>query len=481
MPKLFSTEAKVGIFVVLTVSAIAYLTIRMNRGTITLERAKHITVFFNDASGVLTRTPVEYAGIRVGKVEGIELVNGKAKLSISIDPKVPLYEDTSVMLKNRGILGEKIVTIEGGGREAEVPEGGTMIAQGNGGDFDKAIQNFNEIAQSIRDLIKGGDGKPSLRDIIGNVTDISEDLRTLVRTNRHNLDDIVKNVHDVTATLNNGDLKQIIENMKATSDTIHNFVAKADPDLKDVIKDFKGVMTKVDNTVESLNRIVAKVDRGEGTLGKLLSDETTVNKVNDTLDGINDFVGRIRKLEISVGFKSDYLTTARTTQSTASFKLQPSYDKYFMLEFTNGPLDFQRSSTTITTNTNTGTGISTTTKEERKKDSFTISAIFAKRFYDLTLKAGLMRSSAGFGAEYFLFKDRLSFGADAFEFTRPENLHLRLYASAHLWKILHLSTGVDDLVVSTKRRNYFAGAGILLTDNDLKAMVGLAPLVSSGN
>lgn len=480
MPKLFSTEAKVGIFVVLTVSAIAYLTVRMNRGSITLERAKHIYVTFSDASGVLTRTPVEFAGIRVGKVEEIELVNGKAKLSISIDPKVPLYQDTIVMLRNRGILGEKIVTIEGGGREAEITEGGTIEAQGNGGDFEKAIQNFNEVAQSIKDLIKGGEGKPSLRDIIGNVTDISEDLRTLVRSNRKNLDDIVKNVHDVTATLNNGDLKQIIENLKTTSNTIQNFVATADPQLKDVVKDFKGVMTKVDGTVESLNRIVAKVERGEGTLGKLLSDETTVNKVNDTLDGINDFVGRIRKLEISVGFRGEYLSTARTTQSSASFKLQPSYDKYFLFEFTNGPLEFARRSTTITDTTETP-GTTVNKREDRRKDSFSFSAIFAKRFYDVTLKAGLMRSSAGFGLEYFLFKDRLSFGADAFEFTRPENMHLRLYAAAHLWKILHLNAGVDDLVVETKRRNYFGGLGIMLTDNDLKSVLGLAPLVAGGN
>lgn len=479
MPKLFSTEAKVGIFVILTVSAIAYLTIRMNRGTITLERAKHIYVVFSDASGVLTRTPVEFAGIRVGKVEGIELLNGKARVNMSLDPRVPLFGDTVVMLKNRGILGEKIVTIEGGGREAEVPDGGTMMAQGNSGDFDKAIQNFNEVAQGIRDLIKGGEGKPSLRDIVSNVTDISEDLRSLIRANRKNLDDIVKNAHDVTATLNNGDLKQIIENLKTTSDTIHSFVSSADPQLRDVVKDFKNVMGKVDGTVDSLNRIVGKIDRGEGTLGKLLSDETTVNKVNDTLDGINDFVGRVRKLEISVGFRGEYLSTARATLSTATFKLQPSYDKYFQFEFSNGPLEYARRSTTLTdTNTN---GTVTNSREEKRKDSFSISAIFAKRFYDLTLKAGLMRGSAGFGAEYFLLKDRFSFGLDAFELARPENMHLRLYAAAHLWKVLHVNGGVDDLVVETKRRNYFGGLGILLTDNDLKALFGLAPMVAGGN
>jgi hypothetical protein len=40
---------------------------------------------------------------------------------------------------------------------------------------------------------------------------------------------------------------------------------------------------------------------------------------------------------------------------------------------------------------------------------------------------------------------------------------------------------VDDLVVETKRRNYFGGLGILLTDNDLKSVLGFAPLVAGGN
>jgi phospholipid/cholesterol/gamma-HCH transport system substrate-binding protein len=471
------TEIKVGIFVLLTVIGLVYLSIRINSKGFSLKGQKTIYVNFESASGLLLRTPVEYAGIRVGYVEAIDLEGTKARVTIKVDPKIPVYEDSEVGLHNRGILGEKILAIKHGGNKPEIPDGGSIDAQVTGGGIDDAFRNFNEIAQAVKDLIKGGDGKPSLRDIISNVTEVSEDLRSLVRSNRQELNDIVKNVHGVTKMLNEGDLKEIIVNLKETSTNIKAFVNSADPQLREAVSNFKGVMTKIDDTVSTLNRVVAKVDRGEGTLGKLLNDETTITKVNETLDGVNDFVGRVRRLEVSVGFRGEYLSSAQASQSTASFKLQPSEDKYFLFEFTNGPLADSQRKTTITDYSETP-GTSKIITEKIRKDSFSFSFIFAKRFYDLTLKAGLFRSSGGFGAEYHLFRDRLSFGADLFDLSREENPHLRLYMMAHLFKIFHIGGGVDDVIQQNGRRNYFGSVGLLLTDSDLKSLVSLAPIIS---
>lgn len=472
----FSTEAKVGIFVLIAVLGLVYLSVRINRHGFTLKGTKTLYMNFDSASSVIKQTPVEYAGIRVGYVESVDLVGGRARVTVRIDPDVPVYQDSYIGLSNRGILGEKIISISGGGREPLLPNGATVEAQGGAGGFDEAFKNFNEIAQSIKELIKGGDGKPSLRDIISNVTDLSEDLRTLVRSNRKDLNDIVKNVHDFTQMLNDGDLKQIIVNLKATSENLKTFVKDTDPELRDVVKDFKGVMTKIDDTVSSLNRIVAKVERGEGTVGKLLSDDSTANKLNDTLDGVNDFVSRMRRLEVAVGFRGEYLSSASEMQASATFRLQPSMDKYFLFEFTDGPLEFGSESVQITTTESNGS--STVVKKRKRNDKFTFTALFARRFYDLTLKAGLIQSTGGFGAEYFLFRDRLSFGTDFFDFARPERLHWRAYAALHLFKIFHITGGVDDILHKDGRRNYFGGAGIMLTDNDLKSLVGLAPMIS---
>jgi len=481
----FPVEAKVGIFVAVAIAGLIYLTTQINRSGFSFSGHKTITAIFSNASGLLPRTSIEYAGIRVGMVDRIYLEDGKAKVVMKLNPDTLVYQDSVVALRSRGILGEKIITIAGGGALPEVPDGGSIEAQSTGGDFDTAMQNFNEVAEAVKDLLKGGAGKPSIQDILGNVTEITEDLKTLVKGNRQDLNEIVKNVHDFTSMLNDGNLKETVGNLKTTSEMIKSFVQTADPQLKDVVKDFSVVMEKINATVDSLNRIVAKVERGEGTVGKLLNDETTVNKVNDTLDGINDFVGRVRKLEVAVGFRGEYLANSGQVQSTASFRIQPNYDKYFLFEFVNGPLELNTGKTTITDigegSTSGGTPTTTTRRVEReRKSQFMFTALFARRFWDLTVKAGLIQSTGGVGAEYHLFRDHLSIGLDAFDFGREERPHLRAYGILHLWKILKLSGGVDDLIVQGGKRNYFAGAGLMLTDSDLKSLLGVAPLVSAG-
>jgi phospholipid/cholesterol/gamma-HCH transport system substrate-binding protein len=247
-------------------------------------------------------------------VDQIYLQNGKAYVVTKIDKNAAVYQDSVAALRGRGILGEKIIAIVGGGSLPPVPDGGTLEGISQSGDFDTAMRNFNEVAEAIKGFLKGEEGKPSIQQVINNMHTVSEDLKDLVQTNREGFNDIVKNVHTFSKMLNDGNLKEVVASLKSTSEMIQGFVEDADPQLRDVVHDFKGVVTKINGTVESLNRIVAKVERGEGTLGKLLSDETTVNKVNDTLDGINDFVGRVQRLELAVGYRGEFLGNTQQLQ-----------------------------------------------------------------------------------------------------------------------------------------------------------------------
>jgi len=455
--KKFPTEAKVGIFVILTIIGLAYLSIRINRTGIFFKGSRAAYIIFDDASGLVTQTPVEFSGVRVGYIDEIELINQKARVKIQIDSTIKLYEDTIVILNNRGILGEKIISISDGGRLPELKDGGTLIAASSGADFDKAVQSINELADGLKDLIKGGEGKPSLKDIIENVTLITDDVRDLIRGNHENLDRIIKSLDSAS-----GDVRDFMDGAG---------------DLKEVGKDFKGVMSNLDESVSSLNRILAKVEAGEGTVGKLLTDDSTVNKVDEALDGINNFIGRINRLQIQVGFRGEYLSTASQFQPVASFKLWPAPDKYFLLEFTDGPLNFSPRTTRVTDTTTTPPGTTITETDVERSDDFQITALFARRFYDLTLKAGLIRSSGGMAAEYHMFRDQLSLGVDAFDFNRPQNPHVRFYANLALFKIFQIAGGVDDTFNENGQRNYFGSLGIMLTDNDLKNLFGLGSFV----
>ena len=67
--------------------------------------------------------------------------------------------------------------------------------------------------------------------------------------------------------------------------------------LKESIKNLKAASARLDNTLDAAGKVMAKIDRGEGTLGKLVNDNTAHNSLTDTLEGINRYVRKTEQLQ----------------------------------------------------------------------------------------------------------------------------------------------------------------------------------------
>jgi phospholipid/cholesterol/gamma-HCH transport system substrate-binding protein len=105
-------------------------------------------------------------------------------------------------------------------------------------------------------------------------------------------------------------------------------------------------------------------------------------------------------------------------------------------------------------------------------DRVKFNALFAKNFYDFTLKGGVMENSGGVGADYHLFKRRLRLSVDAFDFTA---LNLRAWARYTVYSGVYLTAGGEDILSKTGRASGFVGAGIYITNDDLKLLLSKSP------
>lgn len=450
--KRLSAEAKVGFFLVAVLLGLVYLTTQINSSGWSLRGGHSYYLYFEDVSGLLPRTPVEYSGIRIGQVREIRLDGREVVVEVVIDRHVVVYDDTRVSMQTRGLLGEKIIQFSGGGQGIVIPPGGSIRRTEPARSFDKAIENFSELSMAIRDLIKGGEGKASINDVIENATKITEDLRQVVEGRKSDLD-------------------KVISNLRMITDSVGEFVGSDEGALKEMAQSMR-------QTIERLDRIVARVESGEGTIGKLLHDEETVDRLNDALDGVNEFVGTFRQTEIAVGFRGEYMGSERDPIAVTSLRLQPTFDKYFLFEVTDAPLSFGRRRRTLTETTTSGG--TTVIEEVQSSDRFTFTALLARRFHFLTLQAGLIRSTGGLGVEAHFWRDRLSLGVQLFDLKRAQNPHVRALARFNLvGQVLFVQGGVDDIFHKDSRRNFFAGAGFMITEADLKRFLGLAPLALS--
>ena len=84
-----------------------------------------------------------------------------------------------------------------------------------------------------------------------------------------------------------------------------------------------------------------------------------------------------------------------------------------------------------------------------------------------------MENSGGVGFEYNLYRDKLKLSVDAFEFSE---LNLRAQLQYNIWKGIYVLGGVTDILNNGDKYSNYVGAGLLLTNDDLKMLMTSVPL-----
>ncbi len=124
--KRYNPEMAVGLFVLMGILTLAYLSIKL--GNVEVLGSRDYTVFaeFDSVSGLKNDARIEIAGVEIGKVSNIALKDDRALVTLRIRPDVKLQEDAIVSVRTRGIIGEKFLKITAGGSEKFISPGGKI-------------------------------------------------------------------------------------------------------------------------------------------------------------------------------------------------------------------------------------------------------------------------------------------------------------------------------------------------------------------
>ena len=124
--KKYSVETLVGIFVVIGLICVAYMTVKLGKVSLFGDNYYSLYARFSSASGLREGSPVEIDGIEVGRVARMTLDQERqlALITMKIRNDVKVYDDASAAIKTAGLIGDKFVKIDpGGGGEVLKPEG----------------------------------------------------------------------------------------------------------------------------------------------------------------------------------------------------------------------------------------------------------------------------------------------------------------------------------------------------------------------
>lgn len=499
---MMSREAKVGIFVLLGLMVLTYFTFRVSKWGAIGEKGYKLTVDFETAAGLDPKANVKMAGVPVGKVEEIQLVGNRARLVLRIQEGVHIPVDSVASIQTQGLLGEKYVEIlPGKDTERMLPSGGRVENTIPPANLDEILRKVSQISEDLKKFtgtlsatFGTEEGRKAMSDILRNVQETTDVLRSVVTANEERLDRILANVDALSSDLqeissaNKENLRVTIANLRAFSETLKNetpglakklelmgervsgVIGENRENIKASIENLRSASAKLDNTLDAAGRVLARIDRGEGTLGKLVTDNTAIESLTQALNGINRYVRRTERLKTFLDYRLEYQTEPSEFKHYANLRLQPSADKYYLVGIVDDPRGkFDSSDTTTTTD-----GTVVNTKTESFSNDLKFSAMVAKRFSGLTLRGGVLESTGGVGLDYEVLKDRLTLGADVYDFTRKDQPpHLKLYGNYDIVKNLFVTGGVDDLLNDEKNlRTFFFGFGIKFEDEDLKTLLG---------
>ncbi len=462
-----SSEAKVGLFVLVGLIILGYMSFRVGEFGFGMKKGYLVSVMFDNVAGLDRDASVQIAGVEVGRVEKIRLEDGKALVTMRILPDINLAEDVTASIKTHGILGEKYIEIVPGTRGKTLLKGGERITRvERQADIDRLLTQIGSIADDVKTVtaslskVLGGDeGEESLKSIVKNTRDLTDSLNKIVKQNDEKFSQMIASLKEASIQMEKtfASLSEITEGINKGKGTI-------------------GRLVKDDSTIDNLNKSLAslkeitdKINEGKGSLGKLIHEDETVDNLNETLSGINRYVTKAEQFRTFLSYRGEYLFDKSDAKSYLELKIQPKEDKFYILGVVTDP----RGKRTIKYTT---TGGATTRTEEWEKNELLFNLEIAKRWKDVVLRGGLLESTGGAGIDYFAFNDALKLSFEAFDFDTDRDPHLKAFAEYKLFKHLYLTAGWDDFISNEGNDSPFVGISIKFEDEDLKYLLTSTPI-----
>ena len=500
-------EVKIGIFVFFGLLSLFILSMQINSvSNMGVNNKYPIYAYIDDATGLRKNAKVKMIGVNIGQVVSKTLSNNRVKLKLMINKNIKIPKNSLLSLSQDSMLGEKYIKITPSNSDEFVKEGGIIEKYQKIASFNEAIDSINSAAEEFRNLASklnhtiDNNATKNIQMIIANFKESTAILKRILKENRESLKGTIAGAEQIMVTINKklpNIMKQIDEltyQFQETGKTINKKLPNIMKQIDELTYQFqetgKTINKKLPNIMEQIDELTYQFQETGKTINKKLptlmdkleniEDNTTAileeNKESlknaissaedffkggaDTFNKLDDYFASLQQTELDVEIGSYYMFNDGYSQTKAQLSYMPKPDKHYILGITS---------------TKDLSELSNIDKKHQKTKTY-ITAELGKRYGDLLIRGGLIESTGGVGADYFIYNDKLRLKTDIFDFNgvndiRGDNAHIRMEASYLFLKHINFYGGVDN-ILNSESRNMFLGVGIKFKDDDLKTILG---------
>lgn len=480
--------ARVGALVVAALVA-AFLVYRAVDESSSRGGGYRVYALFDDAQGLITKSRVTIAGITVGRIESITLQGAQARVDMVIDDDVPIHEDGYVRRVSASLLGEYLLAINPGTpSQPRLDDGDQIRALEDTPGMGDIMSDVGAIASSVRAVASqlersfGTDeAGQQMASALRNLSEALEAVNRTIRANEESVGATLENIEGITADARPL-LEEILRNIQTVTEDIRDIVEANQGDIDQGVAEVDDTIASIHRASEQLELVLADVGEitertaaGEGTIGRLTTDEHLIDEVEYTVEGANDLLGGLVRLRTIMELRSEYNFLANTFKNYFSIRLQPREGRYFLIQLIDDPRGRTSISTTQVRRSPPAEDEPEFYEETRitTSEQLVFTLMLAQRVYFATFRFGILESSGGLGLDLHFFDDRLEINADIFQFGYSQFPRVRARISFELVESLYILGGVDDFL-NERTVDIFLGAMLRFDDQDL---AGLFPFL----
>ncbi len=352
----------------------------------------------------------------MGDVRTIALEDGKARVVLGLSNEVPVYADAVVSLGSIGILGEKFIDLDPGhSAKGPFPEGKPLPSKA-GVSLDNLMETLSEIGtnvkgvtQALNQSIGGEQGRQKLDEIVDNIRVLTAEFRSMAQENHGAINHTMANVEALSSDLRDK-LPKLAQQFEAVGKNLNAILEENRPELKGVVGDVRKLAQSFQGTADNLKILTDRVNKGEGTIGKLLNDESTVKKINEAVDNVNNMLGGFNKMDFRLDMNAAQWEKRKDSRVGLGIEIAPRPDYWYSLGFASTPDGKISESTRTVTQLDPITGQPVTVVERTKTvttdQAFTaLGPVRQAPRRHFVFSAGIVEDKGGGGAELRLLDD----------------------------------------------------------------------------
>lgn len=289
-----SKELKIGIFAA-AVLIVSFFMINYLRGEDLFDREYDVYARFESVEGLVASAPVYIKGYKVGKVSEVSYdpssEDFKVTCSVSKDFRIP--SDSRFTIYSVDIMGGKGVKIDLGNSSDYAADGDMLTPSFEAGLMDGLASDLGPLLKKVSNTLD------SLNVTVSGVNSIlSEQNRTYISGILANLESTSAGLNRLAKAVGNktGEIDSVIDNISNLSSKLTNIADQVDTTLTGV-NSFIGTVNEADleGLISSLHGLLENINNPDGTIGRLMSDDSVYDSVDSLISDINELVKKIQE------------------------------------------------------------------------------------------------------------------------------------------------------------------------------------------